>query len=147
MQLPKHLLVPTDFSASADYALDYAIALAQRIGAVVDVLHVHPTPFLPSDITVSVSMLDRIVRDGEDALRRTVEPRRGCGVIGETFVKGGDPRDRINETVEERNIDLVVMGSHGKRGLRALFGSVTEGVLRTATSPVLALKPEPADGV
>jgi universal stress protein A len=143
VDLPRRILVPTDFSETADYALEYAVALAERIGALVDVLHVYPTPVVPPDIVITVSMLEHMARAGEESLLRKVEPLRGSGVIGDTMIKGGDARDAIIETVNALNIDLVIMGTHGKRDFRALFGSVTEGVLRSITTPVLALKPRP----
>ncbi|HET6339083.1 MAG TPA: universal stress protein [Polyangiales bacterium] len=143
VDLPRRILVPTDFSETADYALEYAVALAERIGALVDVLHVYPTPVVPPDIVITVSMLEHLARAGEESLRRKVDPLRNSGVIGDTMIKGGDARDAIIETVNALNIDLVIMGTHGKRDFRALFGSVTEGVLRSITTPVLALKPRP----
>jgi universal stress protein A len=141
--LPRHILVPTDFSETADYALEYAVSLAERIGALVDVLHVYPTPVLPPDIRVSASMLEQLARAGRETLNRRVEPLRSSGVVGNALIKGGDARDAIIETVTELNVDLVIMGSHGKRGFRTMLGSVADGVLRSASAPVLALKPQP----
>jgi nucleotide-binding universal stress UspA family protein len=57
------------------------------------------------------------------------------------LIKAGDPRDMINRTAQELGVDLIVMGTHGRRGLtRALLGSVAESVVRSAPCAVLTVR-------
>ena len=66
---------------------------------------------------------------------------RHDGVAIEAVLKSGDPRDVVVETAKELGCDLIVIGTHGRRGIaRALLGSVAESVLRTAPVPVLAIR-------
>lgn len=132
------ILVPVDGSAPSLAALEHAIALAEDIGAKIDVLHVEaPDEFL-SPSTRSES--DRAMEDAVESARS----RLGERVSKRTEV--GDPLRTIVTVASDDLYDLIVIGSHGRVGrLHAMLGSVAEGVVRNAPCPVLTVR-EPGSG-
>jgi nucleotide-binding universal stress UspA family protein len=148
MHLPRRILVPTDFGAAAERALDYALALADSLGAEVHVLYVAeiPTTIPDSPWLVGTDVIGTIERAGRGALDdlAAAHPTRRARLV--THLKTGEARSEIQATARELGADLVCMGTHGRRGLRrALLGSVAEHVVRTSAVPVLTLKnAEPA---
>jgi universal stress protein A len=144
MILPKTILVPIDFSPFSEHALDYAIALAEKLGAKVHLLNVvgiAPMGIPEVGVTVTAPLIDDMVAGNQGALDKLAQARRHTGTIGNVMLRTGDARDLILRTCEEINADLIVMGTHGRRGVsRALLGSVAENVVRTAPCPVLTLR-------
>jgi nucleotide-binding universal stress UspA family protein len=142
--LPRHILVPVDFSPHAEQALDYAVALASKLDATVHVLNVIgiPTLGVPElGVALTSSVIDQIVKDNQEALEKLVSARKGQAKLAEPQLKTGDARDIILHAAEELGADLIVMGTHGRRGLsRALLGSVAEMIVRTAPVPVLTVR-------
>jgi nucleotide-binding universal stress UspA family protein len=142
--LPRSILVPTDLSEGAEEALDYACALASQFGATIHLVNVIgiPTLGVPElGVALTASVIDSIVRDNQAALDRLADQKRPHVHIGEVVLRTGDARDIINQTAKELHCDLIVMGTHGRRGVaRALLGSVTETVVRSAPCPVLTVR-------
>jgi len=141
--LPKHILVPTDLSEGAAQALDYACELARALGAQVHLLNVVGVPALGAPelgVALTSSMIDQLVMDSQTAIDQLA--RTQCGSqAGQALVKVGDARDMINETAKQLGVDLIVMGTHGRRGIsRALLGSVAETVVRSAPCAVLTVR-------
>jgi nucleotide-binding universal stress UspA family protein len=146
MSAPVRLLVPTDFSAIAEEALDYAFALAVQLRAKVDILHVYFLPIFPEGVSVSRDLLGQIGGDAGELLKRMAEPRQDSPALGRLLLEHGDPREVIVQTAEKQRSDLIVMGTHGRRGFqRVLLGSVTEEVMRRAHCPVLTVRAYGAD--
>ncbi|QLD89584.1 universal stress protein [Natronomonas salina] len=138
------ILVPTDGSESASRAASRAIDLAATLGAdlhalsVVDVREVEPSLALPE--STNPEKLEEIyVEDAEAAVESTAE--RAAGQLSTrvtTSVEWGIPFRAITGYVEDKDVDLVVMGTHGRTGLdRVLLGSVAEKTLRASSVPVL----------
>ena len=144
MLTPSRILVPVDFSPSSDQALDYAVALAAKLDATVHVLNVIAVPVfgVPElGVAMTSSVIDQLVRDNQVAVDRLVAARKDQAKLAEGLLRTGDPRDVIVQTAEELKADLIVMGTHGRRGLsRALLGSVAESVVRHSPVPVLTLR-------
>lgn len=144
MTLPTNILVPTDFSETAARALDYAIALAAKLGARIHVLHVIGIPALgipELGVALTSTMIDSLVRDNQAALDRLVDKHRSQATFGEVVLRTGDARDSILQAADEIHADLIVIGTHGRRGIsRALLGSVAEAIVRTARCPVLTVR-------
>jgi nucleotide-binding universal stress UspA family protein len=91
-------------------------------------------------LAVTSAMIDQMVVDSQDALDRLARTKCSAN-LGQVLVKTGDARDVINETAKQLGIDLIVMGTHGRRGIsRALLGSVAENVVRTAPCAVLTVR-------
>src|SRR5678815_589500 len=143
MTLPTSILVPTDFSETAARALDYASALAAKLGARIHVVHVIGIPALgipELGVALTSVTIDSLVRDNQAALDRLVDSRRNQATFGDVLLRTGDPRDMILQAANEVHADLIVIGTHGRRGLaRALLGSVAEEVVRTAPCPVVTV--------
>ncbi len=143
--LPKNILVPTDLSDGAEEALDYACELARPFGATIHLLHVIgiPTLGVPElGVALTSTVIDSLVRDNQIALEELASRKRHLATFGDILLRTGDARDLINQTAKELNADLIVMGTHGRRGVsRALLGSITETVVRTAPCPVLTVRP------
>lgn len=137
----ENILVPTDFSPCSEQALDYALELAEKLGANVQLLHVIGIPSygVPElGVGITATMMDNLIADNQAALDELARTRKG---IGQTLVRAGDARDVILQTAEELEADLIVMGTHGRRGLsRALLGSVAEMIVRTSPVPVLTVR-------
>jgi len=143
-----HILVPIDFSAYAEQALDYAIALAQKLQARLTLLHVIQPPIVASaDMNVwpSSTFVDEleaaITGDMEGYLARVT----AAGLEGEIVVIHGVPFQQILDTARARQVDLIILGTHGRTGLaHVLMGSVAEKVARLAPCPVMiARQPTP----
>jgi nucleotide-binding universal stress UspA family protein len=144
MSLPRNILVPIDFSEYSETALDYAIALAAKLDAKVHMLNVIGIPALgvpELGLALTSTVIDSLVKENQNALDKLADARRSTGRIAGTLLRTGDARDVINHTVEEVGADLIIMGTHGRRGVgRALLGSVAESVVRTAPCPVLTIR-------
>jgi glycine betaine transporter len=141
--LPKHILVPTDLSEGAEQALDYACELARTLGAQIHLLNVISIPALgvpELGLALTSTMIDQLVVENQDSIDRLAQTR--CTApLGRVLVRTGDARDVINQTARELGVDLIVMGTHGRRGIsRALLGSVAETVVRSAPCAVLTVR-------
>jgi len=132
------LLVATDFSDASDAALEHGRALARSFGATLHLLHVMENLFLrpvPGDpYALKAALLrqlqKRLTTDDREALR---------GVA--SIEAADDAAAAIVSYARTHTIDLVVMGTHGRRGIdRLLLGSVAETVVRTAPCPVLTVR-------
>jgi len=144
------ILVPTDFSATADAALDYAFGLAERFGASLQLLHVLEDPFIYEGISaeayISEAPLTRtaMLAEARERLAHRAVPRHRKVQV-ETEVLFGHGARTIAEYAAERAIDLIVIGTHGRTGLaHVLLGSVAERLVRTAPCPVLTVRHHPA---
>jgi len=139
------ILSPVDFSESSTRSLAHAVALARWYQAQLTVLHVVPT-FEPmpirGDLGQPVHITTPLTREAVVA-----EMRRHLDVVGVLpdamlIAQAGDASSTIVEQATTERADLIVMGTHGRRGFkRLLLGSVTETVLREAPCPVLTVPP------
>jgi nucleotide-binding universal stress UspA family protein len=135
----RHLLVPTDFGEAAGRALDLAMTIGAQFGASLTLLHAYGMPVVSygESLFWPVDDLRRMARETLD-----VELSKACkhyprveGVLVE-----GDAWRQILVTAEARAIDLIVMGTHGRRWLsRTLLGSSAERVVRASVVPVLTV--------
>ncbi|MCL2447797.1 MAG: universal stress protein [Polyangiaceae bacterium] len=140
----KRILVPTDFTETSDRALDWAIAMAARLGASVTVMHAYEFPvigFPDGAIMATPEIVSRIGEASRAALDATLEKRQGSEVLIDGLMREGVAWDVINSVADEIDADFIVIGTHGRRGLtRALLGSVAENVIRTAHRPVITIR-------
>lgn len=146
-QTLSRILLPTDFSPSSDAALEYATMLAERLGASLHVLHVIEEPDVAGGwgSEVFISQLPRLreaaQQDAERRLNAIVTANERGRPRVSTEIADGRAARTIVEVARRQQIDLIVMGTHGRGGVaRLLLGSVTEKVLRTASCPVLAVR-------
>jgi universal stress protein A len=142
--LPKNILVPTDLSDGAEAALDYACELAAKLDATIHLINVIGIPVLgvpELGVALTTTMIDGLIKDNQEALDQLAAARASRARIGQTLLRTGDARDVINQAAKELGADLIVMGTHGRRGVsRMLMGSVAETVVRSAPCPVLTVR-------
>ena len=143
----KNILVATDFSECSESALKYGRAMAQRFGARLHVLHT--VEIMPPDLVGMggyVSAVPQLQADLDKAAREqlelavTAEDRRNLSAT--TVLSTGEtPAQAIADYAAKSHIDLIVIGTHGRRGLsHIVMGSVAEKVVRIAPCPVLTVR-------
>lgn len=143
--IPRNILVPTDFSTGAERALDYACAFSAKLGATIHL--VNALGAAPPGLNVALtSQMLATLREGSKAqLEKMAVARAPIAKFGEFVAVPGDPRDAILETAEALHADLIIMGTHGRRGVsRMVLGSVAEHIVRRAPCPVLTVREEKA---
>lgn len=141
------IMVPTDFSAPADAALDYARDLARQFGASIDLVHVFDDPFTAvaavgdGTMLMPVEVRESLETYARDELRaRHAVHADALPGSSEVLLTGSTAR-RLVEYAKENHADLIVMSTHGRTGLgHLLMGSVAEKVVRTAGCPVLTTR-------
>ncbi len=141
----KHVLAATDFSEMGDRAVARAVAMARDAHAELTLLHVIDATPVPNPLYGHYS----IVTD-EGAEKRAIERAQELlterlaaagGAPAKLLVKVGDATDEILETAREVGADLIVLATHGRRGVKRLvLGSVTERAVRLATCSVLVVR-------
>lgn len=142
----KHILLPTDGSDLANKAVQHGIALAKGLGANVTALTVRPhlDDFIAEGVAITVSKEDRerFIESTEHHLDAAREEADRQGVTLATMqIEDSDPWKAIVEAAEKSGADLIVMASHGRRGLSALLlGSETQKVLTHSKTPVLVYR-------
>lgn len=140
---PKNILVPIDFSEQSEKAASAACALAAKTGATVHLVHAYQIPVESVGLahTVSQHYVEQFVAESTAQLKELSGKLCPGAIFGPFLVVSGDPREVIVEKAEDLHAELIVMGTHGRRGLkRALMGSVTESVARTAHCSVLVVR-------
>ena len=143
------ILVPTDFSETADKALEYAKGLASKIGASLHLVHVFKDPYAVAACapevyaTVPVEVRERAIEEVRERLLERLDADQEQQFRGSRGVVRGLTAPQIVDYAANQDIDLIVMGTHGRRGVaHLLLGSVAEHVVRTAVCPVLTVRAE-----
>ncbi|WP_262180138.1 universal stress protein [Haloarcula laminariae] len=145
----ENILIPTDGSDTANVAVSHAVDLAKKYNARLHALYVVDVDAV--NLSLGTEQIDRIRQgnfgemhelqeDADDATGAVVDAAAEHDVAVHEEVRVGTPHDVIAGYADNQDIDLVVMGSHGRSGVRrALLGSVTERVLRSTHVPVLVV--------
>jgi len=132
----ENILLATDGSISCDNALARSLEIAQERGsklAAVSVVYTNDEFY-----ALAHDMMKGLYREADKVLEKVKRWAGDLGVQAELFVKDGEPYQAIGNLAAERESDLIVIGSHGRKGLtRLLMGSVTERVIGYANCPVL----------
>ena len=137
----RNILFATDFSPAAGMALPYAIGLAKQYGAKVHGLHVRFPATYP---IVGPEAMPQVIEAAEEQAKFEAKQLHEMleTVPHDVTVTEGDLWPSLNEIVNKQNTDLIVMGTHGRKGVsRALLGSAAEEVFRKASCPVLTVGP------
>jgi len=143
IMLPRTILVPIDFSTCSERALDYAFTLAEKLDATVSLVTAVGAEHPGLGPTLSDPAVATIRRDRIAGLEKLVGGRSALAKVGTLEVVFGDARDMILRTAAELGADMIVMGTHGRRGIpRLVLGSVAEEVVRRATCPVVTVRQE-----
>lgn len=138
--LARHIVVPIDFSPGAEHALGYACELGWELGATVHLVNALGPA---GEVPLGERLIEELTREHVRGLQELMLKygRRGQVGFGPAIVEVGDPRDAILAAVARVGGELIVMSTHGRRGLsRLVLGSVAEDVLRRAPCPVLTVR-------
>ncbi len=140
----RRILVPTDFTETSNHALEWAIGIAAPFRAKVTVMHAYEIPvvgFPDGAIIATPDLAARISEASQTALDKLVDHWRAAGTSIDAILREGIIDEEINAVADEISASLIVIGTHGRRGLaRALLGSVAENVIRTANRPVVTIR-------
>ena len=141
----QNIVVATDFSACADAAVEYASGLARRYGSMLYMVNVLPhAPFVES----SDADPEKVKRIAERKMTDMAGSQAFQGVTHTELIREGEVAGVLSELVRQHQIDLIVLGTEGRTGLRKfLLGSVAEEVYRTAECPVLTVGPHASRGL
>lgn len=142
----KHILVPVDGSPTAALAIDKAVALAKAFGSTVTAIYViDPYPFtgVGTDYAYGQAQyLTAATAEANEAIKGAKQAFEAAGIAVKTaLVEGHAVYKGILETAESGGADLIVLGSHGRRGIEKLvLGSVAQRVVSRAHVPVLVVR-------
>ena len=141
----KNILFATDFSPVSEAALPYVAALSLRYGGTVHVAHVLPNAVLLRPGAPDPAIMGSIYEDVHSAAQEQIQQlaQRLRGYPHKTYVRHGDVHDVIAEIIRDQEIDLLVLGTHGRTGLgKLIMGSVAEELFRRTVCPVLTVGPK-----
>jgi len=149
-QMINKILVPIDFSDYSKNALKYAAQFAKQFNAKIYLVYVvepmiYPADFSMGQVAIPSTDID-LQKRGEDELNLLAKNFIDPSIIVETVIRTGKPFVEINDTATEKDVDIIIMATHGHTGVEhLLFGSTAEKVVRKAPCPVLTLR-EPIKG-
>jgi nucleotide-binding universal stress UspA family protein len=141
----KKILVPVDFSECSNKAVDFALHLGEKFNAHITLLHI--VTLFHEDVNEETRLQDfeKIVQTKEQWINRKLKEHHNTADqqkvdVESVLQRGFTPADKILEYIQENNFDLVVMGSHGRTGIKHfLQGSVSEKIVRLSKIPVLTI--------
>jgi len=142
----KKVLFPCDFTENSTKILPYVLSVSEKYDSTIYLIHVVQDLLEWGGFYIAHLSLDKyqreIIRSAVVTLDRVCKDQlQGCPNFKRKILSG-NPADKILETIEAEGIDLVIMGTHGRKGFEHLFmGSVAERVLRTSPVPVLVINP------
>lgn len=143
----KKILFPIDFTENSSKILPHVLSISDKYASEVCLIHVvEDLCKWVLGIHVPHSTLEKYQREAVDSAEKAMdricdEQLRGCPRFKRIIVSG-DPVQEILKTVETENIDLIIMGTHGRKGMdHVIFGSVAENVVKKSSAPVLTVNP------
>lgn len=139
----KSVLIATDFSPASEKPLDHALAIARHYGAKLYVVHVVPSlGYLMAGPETLVTVAEAAKNDVQQLERELMGNNSLRGLDHEFIVRQGDVWEQLHSIITEKGIDLVVLGTHARRGIeKVALGSVAEKVFRQASCHVLTVGP------
>jgi len=150
------ILVPVDYSPCSRAALRFAVDLAERYGATLDVVHVWDRPSYVTEVALThkdpmsgKSLIHLIEENAESDLKEFLQSTSlPQGMVASGRLLSGDPASALLHELKSRQHDLVVVGTHGRTGLsHVLLGSVAEKLTRLAHVPVIVVPDEAAQNL
>ena len=141
----ERILVPMDFSSFSLAALEYATALAESFGAELHLIHVmeDPVPYArkSESLAIVAKLREELQGEAEAEIKAAAAAHVGSDLTLRHSITWGEPFVDIVRYARDNEIDLIVMGTHGRGAVQhMLLGSVAEKVLRKAPCPVLTVR-------
>jgi universal stress protein A len=145
MKRIRRILHATDFSPASRRAFDTALAMAKSLNAKLTIAYVLAPVVTVPDQYIDAATLDRLDQQARQwstqHLERLAARAQKAGVKGVVALRDGDPADQIVRACRATKSDIIVVGTHGRRGLPKFFlGSVAERVVSTASCPVVTVR-------
>lgn len=140
----KNVLLPLDFSEPSMKATEYAVELAKRFDATLHLLHVieDPVVYLPMFESYPLPTREQFETYARERLENWITAEDSEGLKVESHFRHGKPFTEVIDYAEDSNIDLIVIGTHGRgMALHVILGSVAEKIVRKAPCPVLTVHP------
>ena len=137
------ILCPVDFFPASLRAAEYAIGLARKYDAKLHLIHiVSPVLYSDQQYAFNVSeIIENLEKQSAREMKKLESSARDAGLTVHTTIRTGDVRREIESEIRRKKADILVMGTHGRRGLEKwLLGSVTERMLRRSSIPVLTVR-------
>ncbi|MCD4749783.1 MAG: universal stress protein [Thermoanaerobaculales bacterium] len=141
--IPRRILVPTDFSSTAEHALEFSQCLARVFAAEIHLVHIRILLDGQPQNQELQQELARIDEQSDAQMRETLGRQAAYSeeAIHPYLVRGLSVSESLTDAALDLGCDLIVVGTHGRRGLRhLLLGSVAEDILRTASIPVITVR-------
>lgn len=139
----KKILVPVDFSERSTKALQYASSFARQFGAEILCLHVIEIPYGAGEAGFVAEMeafRKNMVKESKQRMNALLR-REAAELTSKAEVRSGVPYHEITKTAQDEDVDLIIVATHGRKGVSRLFlGSTTERVVRHAHCPVLVVR-------
>jgi nucleotide-binding universal stress UspA family protein len=150
MKAFSRILFPVDLTENSEKLVPYVITMAQKFDAAVHVIFVVRIFQYFTDIYVAPPSISVFEKELTEGARKKMEEFTQSYFPGSVQTQSeillGDPSDAILNYIEQHQMDMVIMGTHGRKGLdRVLFGSVAERVVKKSGVPVLVINPYKAD--
>lgn len=140
----KEILLPTDGSQGVEEAINCAVSIARKYDARIHVLHVVESPSLKEygAFFALPEMMKELRQAGTEIVSKTVQFAHDSGFDNiSSDLADGYPGEEIIRYMKEHQIDLIVMGTHGRRGInRVVLGSIAEEIVRRSEVPVLTIR-------
>jgi nucleotide-binding universal stress UspA family protein len=146
MMQVKKILVPIDFSENSNRIIQYGAYVAKQFGAAMEAIFVAQTfmdysEFFEPHMSV-LQFEEDLVASARERMKTFLEENLEPGAACSSVVMTGDIADTILEYAAAQQVDLIVMGTHGYKGLeKVLFGSIAEKIVKRAPCPVLTVNP------
>ncbi len=142
----RHILVPIDFSGYSKNALRYAVPMAEQYNATLHLVYVIEPTIYPADLgfgqVVMPGVEEELRSKSKAQLENLIVEEIGSRVKAEAVVRTGKPHQEILREAEEKDIDLIIVATHGHTGVeQILFGSTAMRIVRLARCPVLTVRP------
>lgn len=141
----KKILFPVDFSEASEHILPYVLSLAEKYQAQLHTVYVTRDMSYFTELDVpypSIYAFNQDIKQGAEKTMRDFCQNKLAGHAVGCQVLIGDPATELVNFIEENDIDLVVMGTHGRKGInRLVFGSVAESLIRNSPVPVMTVRP------
>lgn len=141
----KNVLYATDFSATSQAAIPYAAGICRKFGSTLHIAHVLSDATLLMSGGVDYVAIGALYEDASTVAKEKIDKIRGqlSGISMRSYVRHGRVWENLSDIVDENEIDLIVVGTHGRTGLgKIVLGSVAEDILRHAPCPVLTVGPK-----
>jgi nucleotide-binding universal stress UspA family protein len=140
-----HILVPTDFSAPSQHALEYAETIAKAFSATIHLVHVIQEIEYTEEwgnVYTKLKEIREIVEERSNEKLRALEDEvKKLGITATTHIAHGRPDVVLTDYAKHHNVSMIAIGTSGKSGVEHfVLGSTTERLMRSAPCPVLAVR-------